>query len=169
MNADKRVMQFFPKILSLEESNALAERIQKEFKEKPYGFWAVEVKNGAPFIGFVGLHYLDPIELPTHFTPCVEIGWRLAFDHWGKGYAFEAASKVLEYAFQTLNLKEIVAYTDVNNMRSRKVMEKLKMIHNPKDNFVHPKTSEENNPLTNCVLYRLKKPINKLSQEEWKY
>lgn len=161
MNADKRVMEFFPKVLSLEESNALAERIQKEFKEKPYGFWAVEVKNGVPFIGFVGLHYLDPIALPVHFTPCIEIGWRLAFDHWGKGYAFEAASKVLEYAFQTLNLKEVIAYTDVNNVRSRKVMEKLKMIHNSKENFVHPRTSE-NSPLTNCVLYRLKNPINKL-------
>jgi 3-dehydroquinate dehydratase/shikimate dehydrogenase len=154
MNADHRVMEFFPSTLSEEESNALANRIQKELQEKPYGLWAVEVKNIAPFIGFVGLHYQD---FPAPFTPCIEIGWRLAFEHWRKGYAFEASTAVIQYTFETLALEEIVSFTSVKNERSRGLMEKLGMKHDPQDDFEHPKVSE-NHPLRPHVLYRLKNP-----------
>lgn len=152
INADKKVMEFFPSTLSSEESNALAEKIQKELQEKNYGLWAVEVKDIAPFIGFIGLHYQD---FPSSFTPCIEIGWRIAYEHWGKGYAFEAGSKVAEYAFNVLNLDEIVSLTSVINTRSRRLMEKLGMIYNPEDDFNHAKLPE-GHPLRPHVLYRLK-------------
>ncbi|PIS01588.1 MAG: GNAT family N-acetyltransferase [Chlamydiae bacterium CG10_big_fil_rev_8_21_14_0_10_35_9] len=156
MNSDTRVMEYFPLILSKKESDSLAEKIQKELKEKEYGFWAVEVIGLAPFIGFVGLHYPD---FKAPFTPCVEIGWRLAYEQWGKGYAFEAASKVIDYAFNTLNLQELVSFTTVKNKRSRKLMEKLGMTHNPSDDFAHPKL-QKNHPLCPHVLYRKRNPHN---------
>lgn len=152
MNADKRVMEYFPSPLSTEESNSLAEKIEQELQEKEYGLWAVEVPNIASFIGFVGLHYPG---FTAHFTPCIEIGWRLAFEYWGKGYGFEAATRVIEYAFNTIKLKEIVSFTAVSNIRSRKLMEKLGMTHNPEDDFEHPLLSE-NHPLRSHVLYRLR-------------
>ncbi|MGD2168756.1 MAG: GNAT family N-acetyltransferase [Chlamydiota bacterium] len=152
INSDRRVMEYFPSTLSKKESDSLAEKIQKELKEKEYGFWAIEVIGVAPFIGFVGLHYPD---FQASFTPCIEIGWRLAYEHWGKGYAFEAASKVIDYAFNTLNLQELVSFTTVKNKRSRKLMEKLGMTHNPSDDFDHPKL-QKNHPLRPHVLYRKK-------------
>jgi len=156
MNADARVMECFPSTLSREESDSLAERIQKELKEKEYGFWAVEVVGIAPFIGFVGLHYLD---FPAAFTPCIEIGWRLAHDHWGKGYAREAAEKAIDYAFNTLKLREIVSSTTPNNKRSWSLMEKLGMTHNPKDDFLHTKLPKDH-PLAFHLLYRKQNPNN---------
>lgn len=152
MNADTRVMEYFSSTLSISESNALAEKIQKELKEKKYGLWAVEVLGVAPFIGFVGLHYQD---FPGTFTPCIEIGWRLAYEHWGKGYAFEAASKVMQYSFQTLKLRELVSFTTAKNQRSRKLMERLGMTRRTEDNFEHPKLPG-GHPLRPHVLYRLK-------------
>ena len=153
LNADKRVMEFFPSMLSREESDALAMRIQKEMEEKEYGLWAVEVKEGAPFIGFVGLH---EVAFEAPFTPCIEVGWRLAFEHWGKGYAFEAASQVLEYAFNVLGLDEVVSFTTVDNARSCKLMERLGMTRNPAENFDHPRIPE-GDPLRLHVLYRRRK------------
>lgn len=151
LNADERVMEFFPSILSQEESNSLAGKIEKELQEKEYGLWAVEVIGIAPFIGFVGLHYQD---FPAHFTPCIEIGWRIGFEYWGQGYAFEAAQKVLEYAFTTLKLPQIVSFTTVANQRSRNLMKKLGMTHNLPDDFEHPKLPE-GHPLRPHVLYRM--------------
>lgn len=152
INADKRVMKYFPSTLSVEESHHLAKKFQLELNEKPYGLWAVEVVNVASFIGFVGLHYQDFL---AAFTPCIEIGWRLACEHWGKGYAFEAANKVVVYAFNTLKLKEIVSFTTPDNKRSRRLMEKLGMTHNPEDDFYHTKLPKDH-PLGFHVLYRLK-------------
>ncbi|NGX42165.1 MAG: hypothetical protein K940chlam7_00442 [Chlamydiae bacterium] len=152
MNADKRVMEFFPSALSEEESNSLADKIQKELKEKDYGLWAVEVKGGASFIGFVGLHYQD---FTAPFTPCIEIGWRLTLEHQGKGHAFEAASKVIEYAFKELKLEELVSFTTIKNLRSIKLMKKLGMTHDPQDDFDHSKLPE-GHPLRPHVLFRLK-------------
>lgn len=153
MNADPRVMKYFPKMLTPEESHALAKKIQHELEEKEFGLWAVEVKKSAPFIGFVGLHYQD---FDAPFTPCIEIGWRLAQSYWGNGYAFEAASKVLTYAFETLHLKEIVSFTLPTNIPSRKLMEKLGMTYNPKDDFENTKIPE-GHPMRPHVLYRYKK------------
>ena len=152
MNADSRIMEWFPSTLSKEESDSLAERIQKELREKEYGLWTIEVVGAAPFIGFVGLHYQD---FPAAFTPCIEIGWRLAYEHWGQGYAFEAASKVIEYAFETLKFSELVSFTTVENQRSRKLMEKLSMTRRLEDDFEHPKLAK-GHPLRPHVLYRLK-------------
>ncbi len=159
MNADSRVMEWFPSTLSKEESNTLAEKIQHELQEKEYGLWAVEVVGIAPFIGFVGLHYHD---YSAPFTPCIEIGWRLAYEHWGKGYAYEAASRVLDYAFNTLKLKEIVSFTTPENTRSWGLMKKLGMTHNPKDDFYHPKLPKDH-PFSFHVLYKLKHPKRELS------
>jgi len=151
MNADFRVMEHFPSALSTKESNSFAQKFQKELEEKEYGLWAVEVPGVSPFIGFVGLHYQD---FEATFTPCIEIGWRLSHEHWGKGYAFEAASKVIDYAFHTLKLTELVSFTAKTNERSQKLMQRLKMTHDPKDDFEHPKLSP-GHPLRPHVLYRL--------------
>lgn len=152
MNADERVMEFFPSTLSSDESDAFAKAFQQELTEKNYGLWAVEVKGGPSFIGFVGLHEQT---FPAHFTPCIEIGWRLAHEHWGNGYAFEAAKEALRYAFEELKLPEIVSMTTVHNLRSRKLMEKLELTRNPADDFDHPKLPE-GHPIRLHVLYRIK-------------
>ncbi|NGX60472.1 MAG: hypothetical protein KR126chlam3_01646 [Chlamydiae bacterium] len=156
INADERVMEFFPAPLSRKESDDLARRIQKELQEKDYGLWAVETLENKQFIGFAGLHYHD---FPAHFTPCIELGWRLAYEAWRKGYGTEASLEILHYAFHILNLSEIVSFTSEKNFRSRKLMEKLGMTSDPKDSFEHPKLPEKH-PLRKHVLYRL-------SQEEF--
>jgi 3-dehydroquinate dehydratase/shikimate dehydrogenase len=151
MNADPRVMEYFPSTLSHQESDALATRIQSKIDERGWGLWAVEVPDICDFIGFIGL---NDVTFEAHFTPAVEIGWRLAFDHWGKGYATEGALAAAAYAFDVLKLKEIVSFTAVQNMRSRHVMEKIGMQHNPEDDFDHPKLPA-GHLLRRHVLYRL--------------
>jgi len=153
LNADPRVMEFFPKRLGRAESNALAKRIVEGFVERGYGLWALEVPGVADFIGFVGL------SVPTfeaHFTPCVEVGWRLAVPHWGKGYATEGAKVALAFGFYELGAEEIVAFTAPANKPSRRVMERLGMTHAPADDFEHPGLPE-GHPLRQHVLYRLRK------------
>jgi len=154
MNADPRVMEYFPAVLSREESDAVADRIEAHFARHDYGFWAVELVEVAPFVGFVGLA-VPRIE--AHFTPCVEIGWRLATKYWGQGIAVEAAQAALLYGFETLQLGEIVAYTATQNSRSRRVMEKLGMSYHVADDFDHPSIAE-GHPLRRHVLYRIKNP-----------
>lgn len=153
LNADKRVREYFPSLLTEKESDELALKIQKSIGEQGWGFWAASLIESDTFIGFIGLSPLDN-SYPSHFAPGVEIGWRLAFDYWGKGFATEGAKACLEFGFNTLNLKEIVAFTAVENKRSRSVMEKLGMHHDPKDDFDHPKLPE-NHPLLRHVLYRI--------------
>jgi RimJ/RimL family protein N-acetyltransferase len=153
MNVDPKVMQFFPSILNKRKSDDLAKKIQKELDEKKFGFWAIEVPNVAPFIGFAGLHIP---EIKTDFTPCVEIGWRLDSNYWNKGYAIEAAKKVLEYGFLVLKLPEIVSFAPHIHERSRRIMEKLHMRYCHDENFYHPKYSKES-PLNPFVLYRITK------------
>lgn len=154
MNSDKRVMKYFPSLLSKQESEEFAQNIQVELREKQYGLWAIELKEHTSFIGFVGLHYQDFL---AHFTPCIEIGWRLAYEFWRKGYAFEAASKVIDYAFQSLHLKEIVSFTARTNQPSRNLMEKLGMRRNAADDFYHTKIPKDH-PLSLHVLYKLQNP-----------
>ncbi len=152
LNADPRVMECFPSLLTRQESDALVQRIGKQFKEQGWGLWAVSAPN-ADFIGFIGL---AQVNFSAHFTPAVEIGWRLAYEFWGKGYATEGAKAALRFAFETLHLNEVVSFTTVQNMRSRKVMERLGMHHNPADDFDHPKLPE-GHKLRRHVLYRLSK------------
>ena len=154
LNADPQVMEFLPRLLDRAESDALATRIRNRLAERGFGLWAVEVCGVAPFIGFVGLSVPS---FEAHFTPCVEIGWRLARDHWGQGYATEAARAALDFGFRTLGLKEIVSFTVPANRRSRSVMERLGMTHSAKDDFQHPNI-EEGHRLRRHVLYRSNAP-----------
>ena len=150
LNADPKVMEFFPRLLDREESDALAARIRGGLAERGFGLWAVEVRGSALFIGFVGL---STPSFEAHFTPCVEIGWRLARVHWGLGYATEASRAALEFGFRNLGLKEIVSFTVPANRRSRSVMERLGMTHSAEDDFQHPLVPQ-GHPLRRHVLYR---------------
>lgn len=155
MNADPRVMECFAATLSKEQSDQMVEKIQTKMQEKGWGLWAVSVPDVADFIGLIGLHIVDKTILDAPFTPATEIAWRLAYDYWGKGYATEGAKACLQFAFEALNLEEIVSFTTVGNKRSRAVMEKIGMHHDFKDDFDHPKLAE-GHPLRKHVLYRLK-------------
>ena len=153
LNADPKVMEFFTHPLTRRESDALAEKIQADFGRRGYGFWAVEVPGTSDFIGYVGLNYWN---LEMDFAPCVDVGWRLAAEHWGKGYATEGAFAALMFGFETLQLPEIVAMATVGNVRSHRVMQKLGMKSDPAENFQHPKLPK-GHPLSMRVLYRLKR------------
>lgn len=150
MNADRRVMEYFPRLLSQEESNAMVERICSGFEKNGFGLFAVELLATSEFIGFVGLSVPS---FQSSFTPCVEVGWRLVFEHWGKGYAPEAARAVLKDGFERHGLSEIVSFTARVNLKSIRVMEKLGMTRNPEDDFQHPSVADDS-PLKHHVLYR---------------
>lgn len=152
MNTDPAVMEYFPSTLSKEESNAMAEKCASLIAERGWGFWAAELKKTEEFIGFVGLHCPKPT-LP--FSPCVEIGWRLSKKHWGNGYATEAASASLQFAFTIANIKEIVSFTTVTNLRSQAVMVRLGMV-NTQENFNHPDI-DIGHTLSEHVLYKITK------------
>lgn len=154
MNADPRVTEFLPTPLSREASDAFVARVEAHFETHGFGLWAVEIPGVTPFAGYVGLAK-PPFRAPL--TPCVEIGWRLSPDTWGKGYATEGARAVLAHGFGTLGLEEILSWTVPANMRSRRVMEKLGMTHDPRDDFDHP-LLPEGHPLRRHVLYRIKRP-----------
>lgn len=151
LNADPRVMEFFPGLLSQEESNQLAKRICTAMKQQGWGLWAASIPDIADFIGYIGL---APVNFVADFTPAVEVGWRLAYEFWDKGYATEGAKAAIKYGFETLSLEEIVSFTATQNKRSRNVMEKIGMHHSQKDDFDHPKLAE-GHPLRNHVLYRI--------------
>jgi len=150
LNSDPIVMEYFPTLLQREESDAMAEKCRQLIAERGWGFWATCLKHTENFIGFVGLHRPKP-NLP--FSPCVEIGWRLHKQFWGKGYATEAATQALSFAFEVLSLDDVVSFTAVPNHRSRSVMERLGMTdtHN---NFAHPDIAA-NHPLSEHVLYKI--------------
>lgn len=153
MNADPKVMECFPATLTRQQSDDLAKKIITKMEKQGWGLWAVSVPGIADFIGFIGLSIPS---FEAHFTPAVEVGWRLAHPFWGKGYATEGARAVLEYGFKELDLKEIVSFTAANNARSIHVMEKIGMHRNPKDDFDHPML-KEGDPLRRHVLYRINK------------
>jgi ribosomal-protein-alanine N-acetyltransferase len=149
MNADPRVMEHFPAPQPREESDAAARRIAAAIEARGWGLWALEVIGGEPFVGFTGL------AVPTfeaRFTPCTEVGWRLARSAWGHGYATEAARAALAFGFGELGLAEIVSFTAVSNRRSRAVMERLGM--RPDGEFDHPRIAEAS-PVRRHVLYRI--------------
>lgn len=151
LNGDAEVMAHMPSLLDRGESDALAARINEQLKQRGFGLWAVEVPGVAPFIGFVGL---SVPRFTAHFTPCVEVGWRLGRTHWGKGYATEAAQASLAFGFDNLGLEEIVSFTVPTNTRSIAVMERLGMTRDPADDFDHPRLPE-GHALRRHVLYRL--------------
>lgn len=184
LNADPRVMEYFPSTLTRVESDAMVDRIQAGFLEHGWGLWAVEVRGvdlaadirhfgarqtstiaderrhvafptaeftGDTFVGYVGL--ASP-RFDAHFTPCVEVGWRLARHAWGFGFATEAALAVCRFAFDQLGLKEVVSFTAAVNKRSIRVMQRLGMTHNPDDDFDHP-SLPVGHQLRRHVLYRI--------------
>ena len=151
LNADPRVMEFFPKVLTREESDATADRIEAHFAQHGFGLWAVEVPGSVPFAGFVGLSIP---RFEAHFTPCIEIGWRLAAETWNQGYATEGARAALDFAFAHVEAERIVSFTVPANIRSRRVMEKIGMTHDATGDFDHP-SLPEGHPLQRHVLYRI--------------
>lgn len=151
INADPRVMEFMPELLTPAASDALIEGIEAHFSPHGFGLSAVELLETNSFIGYIGLA-VPGFEAP--FMPAVEIGWRLAFEHWGRGLATEGARAVLDFGFNQLGLEQVVSFTVPANLRSRRVMEKLGMTHDPCDDFDHPRMPE-GHPLRRHVLYRL--------------
>jgi RimJ/RimL family protein N-acetyltransferase len=149
MNANPQVMRCFPAPLDRSASDAMADRIERLIAERGWGFWAAEHKDSGQFIGFIGLH-----EEPDQFTfsPCVEVGWRLAHDWWGKGLATEGGRAALHFAFGELKLPEIVSFTAAANLRSRAVMQRLGM--REAGTFEHP-ALEPGHPLRRHWLYRI--------------
>jgi RimJ/RimL family protein N-acetyltransferase len=150
MNADPRVMEHLPGLLEPAESDALVDRIEKHFDEHGFGLWVMEIQGVTRFAGFVGLAVPD---FEAHFTPCVEVGWRLAPKYWGRGYATEAGRAALVFGFERVNLPEVVSFTVPENERSRRVMERIGMVHVPADDFDHPNAATSRR---RHVLYRIK-------------
>jgi RimJ/RimL family protein N-acetyltransferase len=160
MNADPRVMAHLPGPLTAVESDALADRIEQHFDEYGFGLWAVEAPGVAPFVGFVGL---VTATFAAPFTPCVEIGWRLGAEHWGRGFATEAARAALSFGFERLELSEIVAFTVPDNQRSRRVMERIGMVHDPGGDFDHPSAPDR---MKRHVLYRIARDAGAVVSQE---
>jgi RimJ/RimL family protein N-acetyltransferase len=144
-------MEHFPSPLSTADSDALAVRIEGHFEQHGFGLWVVEIPGVTPFAGFVGL---SVPRFEAHFTPCVEIGWRLAAEHWHHGFATEGARAVLAFGFERLRLREIVSFTVPGNFRSRRVMESLGMSHEAADDFDLP-APPGGPPPQRHVLYRI--------------
>ena len=145
MGVDPEVMRYFPATMTREESDAFVDRASALIDERGWGWWAVEVPAVVPFVGFVGLNR------PSFLPDTVEVGWRLAREHWGKGYATAAALEALRYGFEELGLAEIVAFTAVANTPSRRVMERIGMTHDPARDFDHPNVPE--GPLRRHVFF----------------
>ena len=152
LNADSVVMEHFVAPMSRAESDALVDRIEAEFEEVGYGLWAVDVDGAAPFIGYVGLHR---VPFDAAFTPAVEVGWRLARAHWGRGYASEGARAALVHAFDVAGLREVVSFTSPDNARSWRLMERIGMTRDRRDDFDHPGVPEGHR-LRRQVLYRIR-------------
>ncbi len=151
LNADPRVMEHFRKCLSRAESDDFVERMMVHFREHGFTFWAVEISESDQLVGMAGL---GVAAFDAHFTPCVEIGWRFAYDYWGRGYATEAARAALDDGFERLELDEIVAFAAATNARSQRVMERLGMTRSPADDFNHPNLPTGHR-LRRHVLYRM--------------
>jgi RimJ/RimL family protein N-acetyltransferase len=156
INQDFKVMEYFLNLVSKDETLSFIDRIFKHQDAYGYSLYAVELKSTHEMIGFIGLLHRTKAELNVSFNPSTEIGWRLSSKHWGKGFATEGAKAVLEYAFNVLDLPEVVSFTVTENKKSRRVMEKIGLTHNPDDNFDHPKVPDYS-PLKRHVLYRLTK------------
>ncbi|GAA3697721.1 GNAT family N-acetyltransferase [Nonomuraea antimicrobica] len=154
LNADPEAMRYFPSLLTREQSDALVDRIEREFEVHGYGLWALEERAGGRFIGFTGLA-VQTFDAP--FLPAVEIGWRLSRGAWGHGYATEAARRAVTYAFEEVGLDALISMTAVGNTRSRAVMERLGMTRDPAEDFNHPRVPRDS-PLLRHVLYRLRRP-----------
>lgn len=151
MNADSEVMEFFASTLTREQSSETVDRIMAHQRAHGFCFFAAELPGQAEFIGFIGI---STVPFEAAFTPDVEIGWRLARPYWYRGLATEGARACLRYGFDTAGCQEIVAYTAVDNVRSRRVMEKIGMRHDEHADFDHPRVPVDC-PVCRQVLYRV--------------
>jgi RimJ/RimL family protein N-acetyltransferase len=154
LNADPEVMAHFPEPLTRVRSDHMIALIEAEFARNGFGLWALEVAETGRFIGFAGL---NEVAFTAHFTPAVEVGWRLVRDAWGHGYATEAARAALSYGFDEAGLEEVVSFTAVTNLRSQAVMRRLGMSHDPADDFEHPYVPAGHR-LRHHLLYRITPP-----------
>ena len=143
--------RYFPGALDDRQARDEAQRCRDAIAQRGWGFWALELPGRLPFAGAVGL-LVTAFE--AHFVPCVEVGWRLAREAWGQGYASEAAAAAAQFAFERLELEEIVAIATESNAPSRTLMERLGMRHDAAGGFDHPRIAE-GHPLRRHVLYRL--------------
>ncbi|MFD7833837.1 GNAT family N-acetyltransferase [Streptomyces sp. NPDC059761] len=148
MNADPDVREHLGELLTREQSDAVVARMQAEFDERGFGWWAVERRETGEFVGRAGL---DVVDEGMPFTG-VDVGWRLTRAAWGHGYATEAGLAALAFGFETLGLAEIIATTTVANVRSQAVMRRIGMSRDPACDFEDPSVPE--GPLRHCVLYR---------------
>lgn len=152
MNQDPKVMEYFPSLADRDKTAWLMGRFCEHHNCHGFSIYPVILKENNQFIGFCGLLSAN---FNSHFTPAVEIGWRFKSEYWGNGYAPEAANAMLEIGFTQFNLDEIVSFTSKNNLKSRRVMEKIGMSYNIKDEFNHPNLDDDS-PLKCHVLYRIK-------------
>lgn len=159
MGLDEQVMKYFPGLLSEEQSRGYITQKKAAIDAHGWGLWAVEEIASAEFIGFVGLQEYDMPMIESIQFPLIEVGWRLRSQFWNKGYATEAALECLRFGFETLQLKEIVSFTSLQNVPSFRVMQKIGMHRNPSEDFDHPRV-EEGDELRRHLLYRL-------TREEW--
>jgi RimJ/RimL family protein N-acetyltransferase len=151
LNADPCVMEFMPGRLTPEASDELMERVQRHFEIHGFGLFAAELRMDHSFLGFIGLS-IPNFDAP--FMPAIEVGWRIAARHWGKGLATEGAHEVLRFGFESVGLDSAVSFTVPGNVRSLRIMEKLGMTHDPADDFDHPRLPA-GHALQRHVLYRL--------------
>jgi RimJ/RimL family protein N-acetyltransferase len=151
LNADPVVMEHFPATLTRSQSDEFVDRIVACWAERGFGLWAVEVVGGAPFVGYVGLWPAEDITGDP-----IEVGWRLAKEHWGRRYAPEAAIESLRFAFDDLGVDHVVSFTAAGNRNSRRVMEKIGLVHQPEFDFDHPRVDPARHPhLVRHVRYRV--------------
>lgn len=149
INSDPDVMKFFPALQDEAQTQSFIKRMQKQYEDKGFTYFAAELLSNKEFIGFIGL------SVPTfeaEFTPCVDMGWRLNKKYWNNGYATEGAKRCLEYAFNVLELDKVVAICPEINKPSEGVMQKIGM--KKKLTFSHP-LLQDNDRLQACVLYEI--------------
>jgi RimJ/RimL family protein N-acetyltransferase len=158
LNADPAVMEHMQGLMTRERSDAFVDRIEAHWDERGWGLWAVEVPGVSPFVGYVGLWPADYVT----GDPMVEVGWRLAREHWGHGYVTEAAHEALRFGFEDVGLEEIVSFTVPQNERSWRVMERIGLVRDPSGDFDHPRVDAVAYPqLVRHVFYRL-------GRDEWR-
>lgn len=156
INQDPKVIEYLLGPLTMQEVHDFMAAANRQSEERGHTLWAAELKSTAELIGFVGLQYTS---WPAHFTPAVEVGWRLGSQHWGRGYATEAANASLAYAFNECALSQIVSFTVPANVRSIRCMERIGLTRESQGDFAHPKLPTSH-PLSQHVLY-------KISAEDW--
>lgn len=148
INSDELVMEFFPGLLTKGQTTEFIERMNRQFAEKGFCYFAVEILDTKEFIGFIGL---SEQRYPADFTPCIDIGWRLKSSVWNKGLATEGAKKCLEYAFEHLNIKEVCSIAPKVNIKSEHIMQKIGL--QKQYEFEHPLLINDER-LRTCVLYK---------------